>query len=303
MDKSEGMAVNSTLLSPRTFVTMLRVLWAALAVVMGFTIGSTDDQVSEAAGFVSASGWWLTVAVVVVSLVVPSAVGLTVVRMISPLTPVIAVAALVFGAAVGWAAAAIALSVVVALLALSGEVGEVMVQGSAYGAERRFPLRSPAPLLLPVVLTWLLWAASVVASALLIAATQWLWFTLTCTVALLLTWLVGTRSHRLSRRWLVLVPVGLVVHDHVVLGETLMVQKGNVAQVSLALDGTEAADLSGPASGVLVEVAVREMVLATFPATRTEPKGRAIHVKSFLVAPSRPGRAMAAMTEAGFPVG
>lgn len=302
MDKSETVAVNGTLLSPRTFVTMLRVLWVALAVVMGFSIASAGDEHTTAAAFVTATGWWLVVAVVVVALVVPSALGLTVVRMIAPFTVVVATTALLLGASTVIGAVAIALAAVVALVALSGEVGEAMVQGSAYGKEHRLPLRPPAALLLPVVVSWIVWAAAVMAATLFMGAQQWVGGIVLTTLAICLTWLLGTRSHRLSLRWLVLVPAGVVVHDPVVMGETLMVPKGNVAVARLALADTQAADLTGPAAGVALDIAVREMVLAVFAPTRGQPKGKAFHVQSFLVAPSRPGRALQALAAAGIPV-
>jgi subtilisin family serine protease len=302
MDKSETVAVNGTLLSPRTFVTMLRVLWVALGVVMGFTIASAGDEHTKAAGFVSATGWWLVVAVVVVALVVPSALGLTLVRLVAPFTITIAVAALILGASGVLGAIAVALAAVVALVAMSGEVGEGMVQGSAYGKEHRFPLRPPAALLLPLAVSWMVWAAAMLGAVLLLGAEQWLVGIVVTTLASGLTWLLFTRSHRLSMRWLVLVPAGLVVHDPVVMGETLMVPKGNVAMVRMALADTQAADLTGPAAGVALDIAVHEMVLAVFAANRTQPKGKALHVQSFLVAPTRPGRALHALTSAGIPV-
>jgi hypothetical protein len=302
MDKSETVAVNATLLSPRTFVSMLRVFWVALAITMGFAIGSAGERHSTAAGFVSASGWWLLVAVIVVALVVPSAVGLTLVRMISPLTIGIAVVALALDASVAIAIGALALAIIVSLLSLSGEVGEAMVQGSAYGKEHRFPLRPPAALLLPLGVSWVLWAASMLASALLLSAQNWLAAIVVTALAIVLSYLVGTSAHRLSVRWLVLVPAGVVVHDAVILGETLMVQRPNVALARLALAETEAADLTGPAGGMAIDIAVHEMVLAAFAVNRREPKGRAIHVQSFLVAPSRPGRALQAMAAAKIPV-
>jgi hypothetical protein len=302
MDKSETVAVNGTLLSPRTFVTMLRVLWVALAVVMGFAIASAGDEHSKAAAFASATGWWLVVAVVIVALVVPSALGLTLVRVIAPFTVVIAIAALALGASAIIGAVAVAVAAVVALLAMSGEVGEAMVQGSAYGREHRLPLRPPAALLLPLVVSWVLWAAAMLAAVLLLSAEQWLVGIVVTTLAFALTWLLVTRSHRLSLRWLVLVPAGLVVHDPVVMGETLMVPKGNVAVARLALADTQAADLTGPAAGVALDIAVREMVLAVFAANRAQPKGKALHVQSFLVAPTRPGRALQALASAGIHV-
>jgi len=54
----------------------------------------------------------------------------------------------------------------------------------------------------------------------------------------------------------------------------------------------EAADLTGPAAGHALDIAVREPVKIAFASSRAMPKGRAIHARSFLVAPSRPGRAL-----------
>jgi hypothetical protein len=114
-------------------------------------------------------------------------------------------------------------------------------------------------------------------------------------IAGVLTWLVYQRLHHFSCRWLVSVPAGVVVHDPVVLGETLMVLRANVQHAHLALANTEAADLTGPAAGHALEITVREMMQITFSATAKNPKGSAIHAQAFLIAPSRPGRALQAL--------
>ena len=57
----------------------------------------------------------------------------------------------------------------------------------------------------------------------------------------------------------------------------------------LAPDATEAADLTGPASGYAVEIETIGTVTALFAFTPKEPNGRAIHLTAFLVSPSRPG--------------
>ena len=62
------------------------------------------------------------------------------------------------------------------------------------------------------------------------------------------------RWHKLSRRWFVLVPTGVVVHDHLVLAETLMMRRNEVVGLRLAPADTEALDLTGPAAGHAVEV-------------------------------------------------
>lgn len=45
------------------------------------------------------------------------------------------------------------------------------------------------------------------------------------------------------------------------------------------------------------------MELVVLAATPQEPKGKALHVQSILVAPSRPGRALNALAEGKIPVG
>lgn len=283
----------TNLFRPATFLWLLRAAWVALAVLGTLAL---DAPVARIA-------WWAAVAAVTLALVVPSAVGLTVTRMVAPGTVVAMAAAWASGASAGFAATALVVALAVTLLALSGEVGEAMVQGAAYGQEQRFPLRVPAPVLVPMVLSWIVWCGALVGGVWLLADRRWVAGAVLTAAGVLLSWLLASRFHRLSRRWLVVVPAGVVVHDHLVLGETLMVQRTNVAVARLALAGTEAADLTGPAAGHAVEVAVKEMVLAVFPSTKEQPKGRAIHVQSFLVGPTRPGRALQAMADSRLPVG
>jgi hypothetical protein len=249
------------------------------------------------AGPIVAVAWWGTVAAAVVALVVPAPAGLTGLRLVTPLVSVGAVVALALGAPTGWGVTALGCALLTSALVFAGETGEALVQGSAYGQEQRFLLRPPAPLLAPMVISWVVWAAAILGGLLLLRDHQWVAGVAVAAVAALLTWLLARRFHRLSRRWLVIVPAGVVVHDHLVLGETLMVKRHNLASAGLALEGTEAADLTGPAAGNAVEVVVREMVLAVFPSTAEHPTGRAIHVQSFLVSPSRPGRALQSITQ------
>ena len=146
-----------------------------------------------------------------------------------------------------------------------------------------------------VVLSWSIWCTVVVATGVLLAAEAWIWAAAAGVVAAAMTVLLARRFHALSRRWLVVLPAGVVVHDGMVLGETLMVPRPNVASVGLALAGTEALDLTGPAAGHAVEIAVRQPVLVQLAGARGEAKGRALHVRSLLVAPSRPGRALSTL--------
>jgi hypothetical protein len=97
-------------------------------------------------------------------------------------------------------------------------------------------------------------------------------------------WPLLGRLHRFARRWLVVVPAGVVVHDHVVLAETLMVPKANVRNCGLALADTQAADLTGPAGGHAIEITVGEMAHVLFAVSRAQA-GPRVHAAAFLVAP------------------
>ncbi|MEI8237915.1 MAG: hypothetical protein WCI22_00710 [Actinomycetota bacterium] len=288
-------------LDPGQMLWALRVVWVLAGLALALAVSRAAHSLPG--GFVGSAAAYLMVGLVVVALVVPSPDSLTVCRMLVP--------ASVPAAAVAWAssqhpaaaAVAIGLTVVSVLLALSGEVGEALVQGTAYGDERRFPLRTPAAILVPAFLSWALWCAAALSAVVLLCNRRWVAGAVLCVAAVALTWLVFTRLSRLSNRWLVLVPAGLVVRDPLILGETLMVQRTNLASVHLAPANTEAADLTGPAGGVPVEVVVRDMITALFPASSEHPRGRAIHVQSFLVSPVRPGRALHGMAQANLPVG
>lgn len=286
---------------PTELLWALRVVWVLAGLALAVAVSRATHEVPDA--FIAVAATYLVVGLVVVALVVPSPDSLTVSRMLVPATVPAAVVAWIAGHRPVIGAIALGLTVVAALLVLSGEVAESLVQGSAYGDERRFPLRTPAAFLIPVFLAWAVWCSAVVSAVVLLCNGRWLIGAGLAVLAVGLTWLVFTRQSRLSNRWLVLVPAGVVVRDPIVLGETLMVQRTNLAAAHLAPLGTEAADLSGPAGGVPVEIVVRDMVTALFPANRQHPRGRAIHVQSFLVCPVRPGRALQAMADANLRVG
>ena len=269
-------------------------LWLAVGLGGAWSIGDAVDGRSAAVRTTVAIGGWVLWGIGVVALVVPSTLALTVMRMIS---------ALAFGAAVlSWSAGApaasgatfLACTSICALLIGGADFGHRCVQASAYGDEQRFLLRPPAAFMPPIVIAGLVWVAMVLAAPLLLAAGQWIIGFAVAVVAALLSWLLLSRFNALSRRWLVLVPVGIVVHDRVVLAETLMVLQSEVAGIDLALAGTEAADFTGPAAGHAVEIGLRSMTTAILAPAKNSPRGTALHVQSFIVAPSRPGAVLRA---------
>jgi hypothetical protein len=214
--------------------------------------------------------------------------------MITPGAVLAALAAGVAGASVTAFVLGLASSVVVTLVTFSGEVGQWFVHGSAYGDEARFPLRPPGPLLLgPIPMLWLVTAVAVMAGPLLLAARAWLLGAAVTVLATGLCFFAGTRLHRLARRWLVLVPAGLVLHDELVLAETVMLPRRSIDSIVLASVDTEAADLTGNALGRALEIRLTGASTVVLAASPSKPGGTALHVHSFLVSPTRPGRVIA----------
>jgi hypothetical protein len=246
------------------------------------------------AAWVLATATWACAAIGLVATLVPAALSLTLVRMATPLAAIVALLAGAGGASTVAVGSALVVAVGACAVLFSAPVGRAFVQASAYGDERRFPLRVPGPAAVAALLLWAAWAAVVTCTVALAARQQWLAASLVAALALATTWFVAPRLHRLSRRWLVLVPAGIVVHDHLNLRETLMVTRARVTDVGLAPADTGAADLTGPASGHVLQVTLNEEATVLLPQPGTD-QPRVIHARAFLVAPSRPGEVLRAM--------
>ncbi len=276
----------------RALPWVVRLAWVAVAVVGGTALEAAVAERSAAVAWVTGIGAWAIFAMVAIAVLIPSVLSLTVARVGTPL----ALAAAVGSAFAGAPAADVGLLAVPALVAVAAvftaDTGRWMVQASAYGDEDRLPLRSPAATGAAAVISWFVWTAAIISGPLLLAAQNVIVGIPVTLVAIAATVFVAPRWHQMSRRWLVLVPAGLVIHDPVVLADTLMVRTDQLTGIGLARADTGAADLTGPASGHVVEISTRESVSTVFAFTPSEPNGKAIHMTSFLVAPSRPGEAL-----------
>jgi hypothetical protein len=258
-----------------------------------------SDTAHDVAGVVGAALWLIGVA----AMAVPAVVSLTATRVVVPLAVPVSLTTAFGGADAAEAAAFVAIALVTTFLAFSSPLGRAFVQASAYGDEDRHLLRPPLAYLLAAALTWMLWAAAVLAGPLLMADRQWVLGGILCALAAGGAMWAWRRWHKLSLRWFVLVPTGIVVHDQLVLGETLMVRRTDVAALRLAPAGTDALDLTGPAPGHAIEVVTRSPATAILAATPKAPRGHVMHFTACLVSPTRPGQLLAAARERRLPVG
>ncbi len=287
----------------RAMPWVLRIVWIGVLVAGGAAIdeatATSTDTFGAAIRYVSLAGWFAGVC----AMALPAVVSLTAVRLLVPLAVPVAVLALVSGADPASGVAFLVLAVLATVIAGSALLGRVFVQASAYGEEDRHLLRPPAAYLLAAGLSWAVWATLTIVGVILLADGRWITGAASALAAVGVGVLGWPRWHRLSRRWFVIVPIGVVIHDQLVLAETVMLRRQEIAGIRLAPAGTEAADLTGPAAGHAIEVATHESTTVIFAATPQEPRGTAIHLRSCLVAPSRPGEALRAAARRRLPVG
>jgi hypothetical protein len=95
----------------------------------------------------------------------------------------------------------------------------------------------------------------------------------------------------------VIVPAGVVVHDHLVLAETMMSMRSKILSISKVAASGEAADFTGGVTGPRIAVQLKEadkVVLSNITA-KTLGTVNALHVKAFSFAPRRLDAALAAI--------
>jgi len=217
--------------------------------------------------------------------------SLTIVRIVVPLSVVVSV--------VASQPLAIFCSVVALIVCASPVFVDSMVQGGAYGDETRFALRTPLPYVVPAVIAWLLFSTAIIGGSLFLAAREYVVGAILVAIGILLSRTIPQRLHRLARRWLVLVPVGIVVHDHLVLHETIMAHSEKILSVTRTSEVGEAADLTGGVIGDRLTIALTEADKVVLSAITAKTLGttEALHVKMFCIAPRRLNAALLAITQ------
>ncbi len=280
---------------------MLRLVWIALGVVgSAASAGALENRTDQVRLVLTT---WITAIWfgALVAMLVPSVMTLTIVRLTVPAAPIAGIAGLIAGADTAPGVISVVLGVVAAVVALSADVGQHFIQSSAYGHEQRFPLRPPGALLLgPIQVLWAVALGPLLVGPPLVAGGHRVVGGLVVLVGLGMVWVLAPRFHELGRRWLVFVPAGLVVHDHVPLAETVMVSAGDVEIVNLAPADTTAVDLTANALGPAVEISIRQPTAVARKGTTRRASSETVSGDRLLVSPSRPGRVVAAARQRGW---
>lgn len=179
-------------------------------------------------------GYWL---VGVVGTVIARDAGATIMRVVAPITSIVAIVGIVRAGVIedGALAALCAAVLVLALWSWSSPALQSLIDSASYGSEARYPLRTP-----PVVagiglpLAWALVGIATIIGPLLIADGSMLEGIASIVVGVPLAALSVRSVHTLSVRWLVLVPAGVVVRDPLILTDPILVPRDHIARIEPA---------------------------------------------------------------------
>ncbi len=247
---------------------------------------------------------WLAYVVVLAALLLPGARAATVVRIAMP-----AGALELWVSAAGSADAAdpVALIGLIASLMGTGLVllpvyVEAQVDAASYGDERRFLLRPPGPILVALVVPmWAVSVAGVAVGPLLLTGRGWPAGIVAAAVGLPAAAFAAHTLYRLACRWLVFVPNGLVLHDHLAVAEPLPLSRRGIDSIGPARAETSAVDLTAQAFGMALELHLSEPVKAGVMTGRNRSEERSL--TALLMSPSRPAAVLATAARRGLRIG
>lgn len=281
----------------------MRVGWVLLPLIGGPAMAAALG--SGAAGTAATALAWIGFAVGLAAMAVPRTLSLTVLRVIVPASVVPAGLAVAEAGADPGAVATLVVAVLVTVIALLADVGNLFADGSSYGPERRMLLRPPAAVSTVMVpIAWLVLIVGVAAGPLLLADRRWILGGVATVLGLPIAAFLFVALHRLTQRWLVFVPAGLVVVDHMSLVDPVLIPSRTIDGVGPALAGEVdgLADLTAAASGLVLGITTDEPLVIARP-TRGEEPTVTETVPGVLVSPSRPGAVLSEARARGLPVG
>jgi hypothetical protein len=266
----------------------VRVLWVLLPATVGGLLGEALADAARPSQIVVTVGAWAIWAAGLTATMIRRPMSLTALRIVVP-----AILAVTIIAAAGSNVDGVSIvhAGILAVSVMLPEVGNSLVDGLSYGDERRVLLRVPLVLLMgPLPLTWAATVAAIAAGPLLLAARQWL-IGIVAVVAGGFVVRIGVKAlHGLSRRWIIFVPNGFVVHDQLSTREPFLLRRSDIRSIGPAeadtdLKSADLVDATQNATGVVIVAELREPV-------EVVPIGRVVemrHVHQVAFCPTRPG--------------
>ena len=284
---------------------IFRVVWLALPFTAGPVFSAALEDTSDSFRIGVTIGLWVLWAAMLIASMVPRTHTFTALRIVAPASFVATLwAALDANSDVEtWQLVlALVVSGIATAMALRSVVGDEFVDGSSYGDESRYLLSAPGALLLgPIQLVWAAIVAGALAGPLLLLAHRWVLGAILLVAGWAIAFLAVPILDRLSHRWLVFVPAGVVVHDKTALREPQLFRKETVALFGPAPANTTLEDLSLASSGLALraELTAPSKIIPNSRDTTVETTD----IEGWIVSPNRPGAVVAEAKERGFTIG
>ena len=271
-------------------VWALRAVWLVQPVTLGPALADGFHDL-DGHTFLSVSAWVLW-GLGLLATLVPRPLTLTTIRIGGPAAAALSVWTATTVDDTALVAVALGGAFVLGVLSHWPAVADTCVDGSSYGDEKRFLLRAPGPVVLALgPLAWALTVAGVVVGPLLLASGDSAVGSAACVAGLPIAAASARALHHLHRRWIVLVPAGFVLHDHLALADPTLLPRDALASVGPASADTDAHDLTQAARGMALEVRCREPHDLR-PASR-DGSAEVVVTEAFLCAPARPDAVLA----------
>lgn len=275
-------------------IWILRAAWLLLPVGLGPALADAVAGWSSAPRTTAEGLLWAGWGLGLIATLAPRPASLTVVRVGSGLALAAGAAAVPAAGPVDAAGAGLLGAVAVALATLP-DIGQAFGDAVAYGDERRLPLRTPATVaLLAAPLAVVALGTGISAGPLLVAHGNLALGIPVTAVGLPVAALLVRSLHALSLRWLILVPGGVVVHDPLTLVDPVLLPRDRLAGVEPGA-ADDALDLRlGATRGSVTAHLVDRL---PFAVGRGGRKAEVVEADRMVVALSRPGAALAALSE------
>ena len=127
--------------------------------------------------------------------------------------------------------------------------------------------------------------------AVLLAAQQWIGGVVLTVIGAAIAVPAVKAFHGLSRRWLVFVPAGVTLIDHIGLVDPVLFPARQISAFGPAVEATTATDLTQQALGLVLEISFDSPVEVMARTSKVE--GELQLLKAVLISPTRPGAVVA----------
>ncbi len=290
-----------------------RVIWLIAPLAIGPALARTLESRPSTPGLVVEIALWLLWFAVLVAVLTPSPRSLTICRIIGP---AVVGAVLVAALAEGWSGSvvlALGVGALFTAVVFLPTFADRMINGSAYGSERRMALRPQAFVLLgPVQVAWLVVFAGLIVPPLLLLDERYVLAAMTAVAGGVAVWAGSRILHQLSRRWLVFVPAGFVIRDPMTLVDAVLLRRNEVTAVGpVVVDRTRRGDrspsevegridLSGGAIGLALGVTLKQPTPITI---RKRGGLQNLEVDALVFSPTLPGAMLSEARIRGMKIG